>query len=407
MVNVNVKASDIGFQSSDTSRTAGTGVKGAQTDQFKKLLQGKQDESQDSNAAQEVSKDAKQEKTEAPEKSEQSKDKDVKEDTQEEAVSTDDSQARGLLAAYQMDQGMRPELLTAEPEIVIEMPETIQAVTETVDVSAAAAVVMPEQTDVMAEPGEAANDVPIQTETKTKPQGNVSTKEAEVQTKEPVVRTKESEELAKKPETRTESPKAAETAAETPVRTETVNTQTSDEESRPQSNTEQADHSAAIQVTQTTAEVVQDEVKPQEVTKIYVPQTEQLPEKLTDQLLVKMEQGVQSFEIEIEPENLGKISVKIMYEDGQTTVSIFCTEKKALDALGNHAREIGSIIDRNLGGETKIFVEKQEPDYLNQNRDENQHGKQEEQEQQKERKQKQDQEDSEQFLQKLRLGLMG
>ena len=118
-----------------------------------------------------------------------------------------------------------------------------------------------------------------------------------------------------------------------------------------------------------------------------------------------MQEGVQSFEIEIEPENLGKIAVKIMYEDGQATVSILCTEKKALDVLGNHAREIGGIIDRNLGGETKIFVEKQEPDYLNQNKDENQHGKQDEQGQQKESHKKQDSEDSEQFLQKLRLGL--
>ena len=63
------------------------------------------------------------------------------------------------------------------------------------------------------------------------------------------------------------------------------------------------------------------------------------------------------------------------------------------------------IIDKNLGGETKIIVEKQEPDYLNRNNDENQQGKQDEREQQKENHQKQDSEDSEQFLQKLRLGL--
>ena len=150
---------------------------------------------------------------------------------------------------------------------------------------------------------------------------------------------------------------------------------------------------------------MQADANPQEVTTVHVAQPEELPDKLTDQILGKMQEGVQSFEIEIEPENLGKIAVKIMYEDGQATVSILCTEKKALDVLGNHAREIGGIIDRNLGGETKIFVEKQEPDYLNQNKDENQHGKQDEQGQQKESHKKQDSEDSEQFLQKLRLGL--
>ena len=123
------------------------------------------------------------------------------------------------------------------------------------------------------------------------------------------------------------------------------------------------------------------------------------------QILGKMQEGADSFEIEIEPANLGKIAVKIQYQDGQATVSIFCTEKRALEVLGDRAREIGVIIDKNLGGETKIIVEKQEPDYLNRNNDENQQGKQDEREQQKENHQKQDSEDSEQFLQKLRLGL--
>ena len=63
-------------------------------------------------------------------------------------------QARGLLAAYQMDNGLRPELLAAEPEVVIEMPEGIQA-----DMEIAAADLpetmtageMPEQANVQTE----------------------------------------------------------------------------------------------------------------------------------------------------------------------------------------------------------------------------------------------------------------
>ena len=43
MVNVSVKAPDIGFQTTDSSKTAGTGIKTSQSEQFKKLLQGKQD----------------------------------------------------------------------------------------------------------------------------------------------------------------------------------------------------------------------------------------------------------------------------------------------------------------------------------------------------------------------------
>lgn len=379
MVNVSVKAPDIGFQTTDSSKTAGTGIKTSQSEQFKKLLQGKQDDVQDG-STEEVSKDSRPDQTEAPKKPEEGKDKETGEGTSEDAASTDDSQARGLLAAYQMGQGLRPELLTAEPEVVIEMPEGIQAdtgiaaadLTETMT-----AVETTAQADVQAEAGEV----------------SAAGFQAEVKPEETV--------QMKAPEVRTEGTEAAETA---PVRRETVKAQSA-EENQMQTDDHQAQQSAAASTVQTPVRTMQEDVKPQEVTTVHVAQPEELPDKLTDQILGKMQEGVQSFEIEIEPENLGKIAVKIMYEDGQATVSILCTEKKALDVLGNHAREIGGIIDRNLGGETKIFVEKQEPDYLNQNKDENQHGKQDEQGQQKESHKKQDSEDSEQFLQKLRLGL--
>ncbi len=383
MVNVNVKAMDIGFQAPDSGKTAGASAQKAQSDQFKKLLEGKQDGSQDS-TAQEVSKDSKPEKTEETKKPEEGKDtdtKDTKEDTAEETVSTDDSQARGLLAAYQMSQGMRPEVLTTEPEVVIEVPEVVQADTEVAAVDPAAAGEL--IADGMAEQ---ANVQPEQNVTAANFQSQVKTEET-VQVKAPEVQTE-----------------AAETVDTAPIRKETVKTQSAGEETQSQADDTYAEQSAAAPVAQAPVRNIQEEI-PQEVTKVHVAQPEELPDKLTDQILGKMQEGVDSFEIEIEPANLGKIAVKIQYQDGQATVSIFCTEKRALEVLGDRAREIGVIIDRNLGGETKIIVEKQEPDYLNRNNDENQQGKQDEREQQKESHQKQDSDDSEQFLQKLRLGL--
>ena len=95
-----------------------------------------------------------------------------------------------------------------------------------------------------------------------------------------------------------------------------------------------------------------------------------------------------------------------MYEGSQATISIVCSEKRALDVLGQNAREIGNIIERNLGEETTIIVEKQETDYLNQTRDENEQANQEQQKQ-KENGKNQDNEDAGDFLQKLRLGLAG
>lgn len=78
-----------------------------------------------------------------------------------------------------------------------------------------------------------------------------------------------------------------------------------------------------------------------------------------------------------------------------------------MEALSQNVREIGNIIERNLGGETTIIVDKQETDYLNQTRDENEQADQNAKQQKEEKNHNQDGEDAEQFLQKLRLGLAG
>lgn len=387
MVNVSVKTPDLGFQVPESSKTSGTGVKNAQSDQFKKLLEGKKDNSQDG-TAQEVSKDNKPEKAEETKKPEEGKDtdtKDAKGDTAEETAGTDDSQARGLLAAYQMSQGLRPEVLTAEPEVAVEVPEVIPVDTEAVPVDPAAAGEM--IAEGMAEQANVQPEQNVGADTAVDFQAGVKTQET-VQAKEPVVQSAEA--------------KAAETV---PIRRETGKTDTDGEETQSQANDDQAEQSAVAPVAQAPVRTIQEDIIPQEVTTVHVAQPEELPDKLTDQIIGKMQEGVDSFEIQIEPENLGKIAVRIQYQDGQATVSIFCTEKRALEVLGDRAREIGVIIDRNLGGETKIIVEKQEPDYLNRNNDENQQGRQDGQERQKESNKRQEAEDPEQFLQKLRLGL--
>ena len=288
MVNVNVKAPDIGFQAPDSKKTGSTGIKNTQSDQFKKLLQGKQDENQDAGTA-EVSKDTEPEKTEAPKEPEEGKGEEVKDQTAEETAGTDDSQARGLLAAYQMSQGMRPEVLTAEPEVVIEMPEAVQAETGVTPVETAGAGEMiteaaAEQMPVQPETAEAVKPAEVHVQTEAKPQEAVQVKAPEVQEA---------------------APGRVEAA---PVRREAVRTQSTGEENQSQANDYQAEQSAAAPVAQTPVKNIQEDV-PREVTTIHVAQPEELPDKLTDQIVGKMQEGVDSFEIEIEPENLGKIAV--------------------------------------------------------------------------------------------------
>lgn len=140
---------------------------------------------------------------------------------------------------------------------------------------------------------------------------------------------------------------------------------------------------------------------------VHVSKPEEIPQKLTEELVVKTSKGVKEFEIQLEPANLGKIAIKVNYEQGQTIISILCTEKRTLELISHNAREIGYVMEQNLGDTTTVYVDKQENDYLHQQgRDQDHTGRDSEQERQREENRKNQTDDSHQFIQKLRLGLM-
>lgn len=361
-MNVNVKMADLNLRASDNAKSNGQTKEAS--DDFKKLLKDQTDDGGN------VSKDTKTDKK--PETAGESKD-------ETKPVKDEKTQAEGLLAAYQMDLGMRPEMLqvaqAAEEVVMPEVQMTEEVEIQVTGVDFGAEEVMPEQipTDMVRpaeqkpeEKAEGAEDVTVQ---------------GAVQQEKPV------------------SDNAPETAV---VQKKSEVTR----EEALQTDTRAAEQTMQPQTAQPVMAEAQEAV-PQEPVRMQVPQPEALPEKVTDQIITKMSDGVQEFEIQIEPENLGKIAVKILYNEGETTVSILCSEKRTLEILGRSAGELGQVIEKNLGGTTTIIVDKQESDYLNQTRDENgQNGRESEQEQ-KQNKKDQNAEDAEQFLQKLRLGLTG
>lgn len=359
MDKMNVKMADLNLRASDSTKP-GSQTKEA-SDDFKKLLKDQTDEGGN------VSKDTKPDKK--PEPAETSKD-------ETEPAKDEKTQTESLLAAYQMDLGMRPEMIQAERPIEeVVMPEglTEEVLVQAADISSVAEEAIPKQ--LQAEALQPAEQMPEEQAEGTKA---VTFQEAVRQAETVSENTPETAAVWKKSE------ETGEETAQTDIRA--------------------AEGAVQPQLTESvTAEV--KETLPQEPVRMQVPQPEALPEKLTDQIMTKMSDGVQEFEIQIEPENLGKIAVKILYNEGQTTVSILCSEKRTLEMLGRSAGELGQVIEKNLGGTTTIIVDKQESDYLNQTRDENgQNGRDAEQEQ-KQNKKDQNAEDAEQFLQKLRLGL--
>lgn len=129
---------------------------------------------------------------------------------------------------------------------------------------------------------------------------------------------------------------------------------------------------------------------------------EDLEAKLSEQLLRQIQTGRKELEVQLEPVNLGKIRIKVSYEDNQVSVSVLCTESKTLKALSQSAGDLGSILESNLERPVQILVDKQESDYLN-NQQQQQEGRQQEGRQQQ---QSRDGEDNSDFLQKLRLGIL-
>ncbi len=346
---------------------------GEVTDDFKKLFQGKEEGA--GSAAEDTGvsgKDVTQKKDDI-----QKKDDVQKTPGQESEGQDQNVQTASLFAAYQIDQGLRSEVLQAEPETETVTGENLTGLVEEAEV-----IVGTQQQE--------ADLQPVQAESQAVAQALPAEKAAD----EKVGITTMPEEAAQ--------------PADAPV----VSRSVAKPSSSGQGDKAQTDDRSAEQTVQAPEQPVQtetvQETAPRETVRMPVPQPEALPEKLTDQLLTKMADGVKEFEIQIEPENLGKIAVKISYENGQANISIICSERKALDVLGQNVREICNVVERNFGGSTTIILDKPDNDYLNQTRDENGQGRQnQEQEQPKEGKQQQSEDDAEQFLQKLRLGLVG
>ena len=125
-----------------------------------------------------------------------------------------------------------------------------------------------------------------------------------------------------------------------------------------------------------------------------------LEAKLSQQIIKQIHEGRGELDVQLEPHNLGKIRIKVSYEDSQVSVSVLCSESRTLKLLSQSAGELGSILENNLERPVQILVDKQGADYLN-NQKEQGGGQGQNQPQHENRKE----ESHEDFIQKLRLGI--
>ncbi len=124
-----------------------------------------------------------------------------------------------------------------------------------------------------------------------------------------------------------------------------------------------------------------------------------LTEDLGNYLDTKISEKKGKLELSLEPERLGKLTIRLEYEKGKTEVTIFSTSAKTLEILSKEAGHLAQILEEKTGNPTVIYTPDQTENRQNMDQDTGQ-GRNDRQEH---REQRQKQDDS--FAQQLRLGL--
>ena len=113
-----------------------------------------------------------------------------------------------------------------------------------------------------------------------------------------------------------------------------------------------------------------------------------LTEDLGNYLDTKISEKKGKLELSLEPERLGKLTIRLEYEKGKTEVTIFSTSAKTLEILSKEAGHLAQILEEKTGTPTVIYTPEQTENRQNMDQDPG-HGRNGRQDQ-KEQRQKQD-----------------
>ncbi|WP_036608848.1 flagellar hook-length control protein FliK [Oribacterium sp. P6A1] len=113
--------------------------------------------------------------------------------------------------------------------------------------------------------------------------------------------------------------------------------------------------------------------------------------------------------IELDPENLGKITINVSYDSGHAAVSISATNQKTVEILTQNASAMANIIQQKTGQETQVYIPNAQESNTKQDmasgRESNENAEQQQARQQAQQSERSEQSSSA-FLQQMRLGLV-
>lgn len=135
--------------------------------------------------------------------------------------------------------------------------------------------------------------------------------------------------------------------------------------------------------------------------------SEAFVEDFTDRIVVKIKQDIKEFDIQLDPQNMGKISIKVVFAAEKAFISMNCENAKTQSLLAQSSDAIRSIIQQNVGKDTVVVIQENQPQPQNYEQQHSQEQEQEQNEQQQQNRLRQIRSDDTQtFINQLRLGLV-
>ncbi len=129
----------------------------------------------------------------------------------------------------------------------------------------------------------------------------------------------------------------------------------------------------------------------------------QMPQEIADRIIYNVDKGKHVFDIELFPENLGKVAIKMVFEKGIAQLVMTTHTDKAHKLLSQQLDVIRGILENNSQNQTGVEVKASENS--SENFDKDSFSGQKEKERQ-ERKQERKEEATDSFAEKLRLGIV-
>lgn len=128
-------------------------------------------------------------------------------------------------------------------------------------------------------------------------------------------------------------------------------------------------------------------------------------DNLADKIIMR---NNNEFDLQLNPKELGKIHINVVFENGETKVSILCTTQQAMDALVGNTDKLAALLENRTGNTTFVQVSNEENQLYNQNyQQQEQDGRNNGRNSDAEKRNKNTKtENSVDFLEQMRLGLI-